>query len=99
MSQSRAIGRAVDFLCAGAWHLYLLECRGGKLYAGIARDVIARFEQHENGKGARFTRANPPLRILGTSSFPDMSSALKAEYALKQLPRGLKLAQLTAVVA
>ena len=72
------------------WHLYLLECRGGKFYAGIAKDVRARFKAHLSGKGAKFTRANPPLRVIATRPYTDRSLASKAEYELKQLPRRLK---------
>ncbi|MDX1454788.1 MAG: GIY-YIG nuclease family protein [Gammaproteobacteria bacterium] len=74
------------------WYLYLLECRDGRTYAGIARDVEARFAQHASGKGARFTRANPPVRILGASRLPDRSEASKAEHALKKLSRTERLA-------
>ena len=44
------------------WWLYVLECRGGVLYTGIAKDVDARFEVHVKGAGAIFTRLNPPVR-------------------------------------
>jgi putative endonuclease len=54
--------------------------------------VGARFDVHSRGKGARFTRANPPVRILGTQAFTTRSEALKAEAALKQLNRTAKLA-------
>jgi putative endonuclease len=74
------------------WWLYLLDCKGDRMYAGIALDVKARFELHVSGKGAKFTRANPPRRILAAQSFPNRSEALKAEYALKQLDRAAKLA-------
>jgi putative endonuclease len=73
------------------WWLYLLACRGGRTYAGIALDVDARFLLHREGKGAKFTRANPPRKILAAQSFPNRSEALKAEYALKQLDRAAKL--------
>ena len=36
-------------------------------------------------KGARYTRAHPPARLLGCIGFPDRSSASKAEYQIKQL--------------
>ncbi|HVF18138.1 MAG TPA: GIY-YIG nuclease family protein [Steroidobacteraceae bacterium] len=74
------------------WWVYLLACRGGRTYAGIAIDVNARFLLHQTGKGAKFTRANPPRKILGAQAFPSRSEALKAEYALKQLDRSEKLA-------
>jgi hypothetical protein len=34
------------------WWLYLLQCRDGRTYAGIATDVAARFAVHSRGKGA-----------------------------------------------
>jgi putative endonuclease len=74
------------------WWLYLLACKDGRMYAGIALDVDARFELHRSGKGAKFTRANPPQRVLAAQSFPSRSAALKAEYALKQLDKTAKLA-------
>ncbi|MBL8525693.1 MAG: GIY-YIG nuclease family protein [Betaproteobacteria bacterium] len=74
------------------WVLYLLECRGGSLYAGITTDLERRFAQHLAGKGARYTRSHPPLRIAASMNFPDRSAASKAESALKKLPRGQKLA-------
>jgi putative endonuclease len=67
------------------WHLYLLECAGDRLYTGIAIDVNARFEAHLAGKGAKFTRSFPPVRVLLTQSFPNRSEASKAEAALKKL--------------
>ena len=71
--------------------LYLLECEGGKYYAGIAIDVEERFIRHVFGLGARFTRANQPLRVAAARQYANLSLALSAEYALKQLPRAQKL--------
>ena len=73
------------------WWLYLLECEGERLYAGIAIDVSARFELHRLGKGAKFTRANPPKVLLAAQPFESHGDALRAEYALKQLKRPEKL--------
>lgn len=78
------------------WYLYLIECANGALYAGISTDVEARYAKHASGKGAKYTRANPPRRLIGSKAFVDRSSASKAEYALKQLPREEKLAFLNA---
>ena len=74
------------------WWLYLLVCRDGRTYAGIATDVAARFAVHSSGKGAKFTRANPPVRVLGAQAFASKSEALKAEAALKKLNRTARLA-------
>jgi putative endonuclease len=67
------------------WFVYLLECADGSLYTGIAIDPAARFAAHLRGKGARYTRAHPPLRLLAAEAHPDRSSASKAEYRIKQL--------------
>lgn len=66
------------------WSMYLLECRGRKIYTGISNDVEARIKAHHAGLGAKFTRAHPPVRLLVTQSFPDKSSAACAEWAMKQ---------------
>jgi putative endonuclease len=74
------------------WWLYLLLCRDGRTYTGIATDVAARFAAHSSGKGAKFTRSNPPVRVLGAQAFASRSEALKAESGLKKLHRTKKLA-------
>lgn len=73
------------------WVLYLLECKNGAFYAGITNNLEQRFAAHQSGKGARYTRANPPLRILVSKAYPDRSSASVAEAKLKRLPRQRKL--------
>ena len=75
-----------------SWWLYLLVCEDGRTYAGITLDVDARFEIHSKGKGAKFTRSNRPVRVLGAQAFASKSEALKAEAALKLLDRDEKLA-------
>lgn len=68
-----------------AWHVYLIECRDGSIYTGIAIDVAKRFVAHATGKGARYTRSHPPLRLLASFEYPDRSRASKAEHVIKQL--------------
>jgi putative endonuclease len=72
--------------------LYLLECEGGRFYAGIALDVETRFFSHVFGRGAKFTRAFAPLRVLAARQYECKGEALRAEIALKALPRSEKLA-------
>ena len=70
---------------ANPWWLYMIECRGGGIYTGIAIDVDERFKTHVAGKGAKYTKMNPPLRIIARQRFPDRRSAAQAEYAMKRL--------------
>lgn len=75
-----------------SWYLYLLECKHGTYYAGITNNLEARYNAHQQGRGARYTKANPPLRILAFQPYPDRSAASIAEAQLKRRPRQLKLA-------
>jgi putative endonuclease len=74
-----------------SWVLYLLECNNGAYYAGITNDLSARFAAHLSGRGARYTRANPPVKIIASKPYLDRSSASIAEAQLKALPRSKKL--------
>lgn len=82
-----------------SWCLYLLECRNGAFYAGITTDLEARFAAHCRGSGAKFTRANPPVRILASCTFSGRTAAARAEWAIKQLPRNQKLPYLQSLIA
>lgn len=70
---------------AKSWYLYLIECADGSIYTGIAVDVAARYAAHCEGKGAKYTRSHPPVKLLGVEEHPDRSSASKAEYRVKRL--------------
>jgi putative endonuclease len=70
---------------ARTWFVYLLECADGSIYTGITVDVAARYAAHVRGKGARYTRSHPPVRLLASIAYPDKSAALKAEYRIRRL--------------
>jgi putative endonuclease len=74
------------------WYVYILECRDGSLYTGIATDVERRYAAHVAGKGARYTRSHPPSRLMARFEYPDRAGASKAEYAIKQLSPSAKRA-------
>ncbi len=73
------------------WLLYLLECetRNGTMtyYTGITTDLERRFNEHLAGVGARYTRSNPPTRVVAVMVFADRASASRAEALVKKLPR------------
>lgn len=81
------------------WFLYLIECADGSIYTGITTDVAARYAAHAEGKGARYTRAHPPARLLGWEAHPDRSAASKAEYRIKRLTAAAKRAYAAALPA
>jgi putative endonuclease len=65
--------------------LYFIECRSGAIYIGISRDVNARYNLHVSGKGARYTRMNPPRRLIGSKQYGNRTEAARAEISFKQL--------------
>ncbi|MGH7193124.1 MAG: GIY-YIG nuclease family protein [Candidatus Saccharimonadales bacterium] len=74
------------------YYVYILECRGGRLYTGITTDIERRLAEHRDGRrGARFTRAHPPAALRASLRVANRSEALKLEAALKRLPRVRKL--------
>jgi putative endonuclease len=74
------------------WHVYLLRCGDGSLYAGATNDLAARLARHVAGKGARYTRARLPVALVYREPAADRSAALRREAALKRLRRAEKLA-------
>ena len=75
---------------AKPWFLYVLQCKDGSYYCGITTDLDRRLKEHNNGTGARYTRAKRPVTLIKHWIYPDRSSASKAEYRFKQLKRSAK---------
>ena len=73
------------------WFVYLIRCGDHTLYCGIALDVEARLKQHQEGKGAKYTRGRGPLELAYREACGNRASALKRERAIKRLRREAKL--------
>ena len=71
--------------------VYIVRCANGSLYTGYATDVQRRVATHNAGKGARYTRSHLPVTLLVSWSFQSKSEALRAEQAIKRLPRARKM--------
>jgi len=69
------------------WFVYLLRCRDGTLYTGIAKDVTRRCEQHNAGTASRYTRSRLPVALVYQESKASQSLALKREAAIKAMSR------------
>jgi putative endonuclease len=82
LSHPRAGGPA---RAAKRWYVYLILCRRGAIYTGIARNVAVRYARHVAGTGARYTRANPPSRLLVKFACLNQSEASRMEAAIKKL--------------
>ena len=78
------------------WFVYLVECCDGSLYCGVAKDVAYRVSVHNEGKGAKYTRARLPVTLVAKSRAMPKSAAFRLEYQVKQLDRGRKKSALRA---
>lgn len=67
------------------WHVYLVRCTDGSLYCGIAKDLDSRIEQHNAGKGAKYTRSRRPVELVYSEPAKDQGAALRREIAIKRL--------------
>jgi putative endonuclease len=76
------------------WYLYLIECNDGSLYAGITNNLTARYQAHTEGRGARYTRSHPPVRLIGARPYENRAAASRAEWEIKQLPKHKKIGYL-----
>lgn len=74
----------------GCWFVYLIECKTGRIYTGVTPDMSSRMTKHRRGRGAVFTRINPPERLLAAKPFADRSEAQQVEVQVKRLPAAYK---------
>lgn len=78
------------------YSLYILRCRDGSLYTGIAIDVARRLREHESGRrGAKYLRGRGPLCLVFEELLGDRSTATRAEHQVKRLDRAQKEALLS----
>jgi putative endonuclease len=77
------------------WHVYIVRCRDGSLYTGIATDLKARITKHNAGKGAKYTRSRRPVRLVWSAATRSESAARKREARIKRLSRSEKISLFT----
>ncbi|WP_042683182.1 GIY-YIG nuclease family protein [Anaerosalibacter massiliensis] len=72
-------------------YVYILKCSDDTLYTGWTNNLNKRVETHSKGKGAKYTRARLPIKLVYYEEYTDKISAQKREYEIKQLTRKEKL--------
>lgn len=73
------------------WYVYILQCADRSLYTGIAKDLSARIHIHNQGKGAKYTRARLPVVLVYQELAKARGLALQREIEIKRLGRAAKL--------
>ncbi|MCP9056324.1 GIY-YIG nuclease family protein [Streptococcus infantis] len=71
-------------------YMYVVECRDGSYYTGYTTDVKKRVAVHNSGKGAKYTRARLPVKLIYAQGFDSKEEAMSAEVLLKRKKRAQK---------
>ena len=68
-------------------YMYVVECRDGSYYTGYTTDVKKRIAVHNIGKGAKYTRARLPVKLIFVEGFDSKEEAMSAEALFKRKTR------------
>ena len=64
-------------------YCYILQCSDGSFYTGCTNHLQKRLAVHNEGKGARYTRARRPCRLVYWEEFETKKEAMQREYEIK----------------
>ena len=71
-------------------YTYILKCNDNTLYTGWTNNLEKRIKDHNDGNGAKYTKARRPVTLVYYEEFQTKEDAMKREYAIKQLSRTQK---------
>ena len=71
-------------------YVYIVECSDHTFYTGWTNHLEERIQAHNEGKGAKYTKARRPVQLIYFEEFETKQEAMKREYAIKQLSRRQK---------
>ena len=78
------------FVRVGNFHVYIVKCSDGSYYTGYSPDLKRRVALHNAGRGAKYTRARRPVKLVWCKRYRYFKTAFKAEIAVKKLSRAQK---------
>lgn len=70
---------------------YIVKCRDGSLYTGWTNNIDHRIRMHNEGKGAKYTRARRPVELVYLEAFDSKEKAMSREARIKRLTKKEKL--------
>ena len=68
-------------------YTYIVKCNDGTFYTGWTNDLTRRMEAHNQGRGAKYTKARRPVTLIYYEAFETKEEAMKREYVIKRLSR------------
>lgn len=72
-------------------YTYILECSDGTFYTGWTVDLETRLKCHNSGRGAKYTRARLPVKLVYWEVQPDRRAAQQRENQIKGYSRQRKI--------
>ncbi|MEF8826653.1 MAG: GIY-YIG nuclease family protein [Halapricum sp.] len=72
------------------YYVYVLHCADDTFYTGYTTDIDRRVNEHEAGRGAKYTRGRTPVEVVHVESYASKSEAMSREYEIKQYSRAEK---------
>ncbi len=72
-------------------YTYILECKDGTFYTGWTNNLEKRLKDHNEGKGAKYTKARRPVTLVYQECYETKQEAMRREYEIKQFSRKEKL--------
>ena len=67
--------------------MYVVECCDKTWYTGYTTDIVRRIKTHNAKKGAKYTRARVPVKLIYFEEFKTKSEATSAESLFKKRTR------------
>jgi len=67
--------------------VYILRCSDGTFYTGCTKDLEARLQLHNSGRGAKYVRGRTPAEVVYSKVCPDHLLAAREECRIKSLTR------------
>ncbi|MGE5328699.1 MAG: GIY-YIG nuclease family protein [Deltaproteobacteria bacterium] len=75
-------------------YVYILKCKDETLYTGYTNNLEKRLKVHNEGKGAKYTRARLPVELLYFEEYETKSEAMKREREIKKMKKSEKIKKL-----
>jgi len=73
-------------------YLYILQCSDDSYYTGSTIDLERRFDQHQNGEGANYTKKRLPVKLVYVEEFPRIDMVFYREKQIQNWSRAKKKA-------
>ncbi len=67
--------------------VYIVRCTDGTYYCGYTKNLQQRIEMHNNGRGAKYTRARRPVTLAYYEKKKTILQAMRREREIKSLSR------------